>query len=206
MKAKGTWGLFMMAGAMLIAGPMMWFTVWLEMHNNMGYAWEKPYTEYEAQVIGMRWTGIVLLAYGLASMGLLAAQLRQANKRTRTGPAPINHADAGKPKVRTTVKIPMQTNQVHTVRRIIEKVLEPEGYGQQTIDGEEVWVKGNESELVSQRFRTAFAEKSLIIQGWTEDAFLGEMNLDGASEGKEPEKGMYLLIRKIYAVVKKGNF
>lgn len=205
MKNKGEISSAAMAVVMLVIGPIMWFTAWTEIHDNTGYAWEKPYTDFEAIVIGMKWIGIVLFVYALIGIGLTAFKIWGTNSRIQDDSASTKQNEAAKPKVRTTVKIPMQTDRVQTVQQVVKRVLEPEGYEQQTIGGETIWVKGNGTDLVSQRFKIFFAEKLFVIQGWTEDAFLGEMNLSGASEGKEPEKGMYLLMKKIYVVIKKGN-
>lgn len=210
MKNKMRISIVIMIAAMLTAGPLMWLTAWSEMHNNSAYMWEKPYGSFEALVMNMKWLGLALIFYGLLGVGL--ASIRDFYKKKQVqqkDSASVQQSLAAETRdmrqMRTTVRIPMQTNQINTVRKIIEKVLEPEGYEQREKGSGIIWVKEDASGMFSQRFQMTFGEKCLVVQGWTEDIYLGESNLDDARTGQEPQKGMYLLIRKIYAVIQRGK-
>lgn len=210
MKKKVDVGMVFMIAAMLIAGPLMWMTAQIEIQNNTAYLWEKPYGDFETLVVSMKWLGLAMLFYGLLGVGLALVQALYRKERVQQKSSASAEQNAAVetrklPQMRTTVKIPMKTNQINTVRRIAEMVLEPEGYKQRTEGRAIIWAKEDMSGMFSQRFQMSFGEKCLIVQGWTEDVFLGESNLDGARMGQEPQKGMYLLIRKIYAVIQKGN-
>lgn len=102
---------------------------------------------------------------------------------------------------RTTIEVPMQTHQVDLVLRIMEKALQPEGYVQKVVDGETVWTKGDGVFILSQCFTAIFTENSVILQGWTRDALLGESGLDGEFIGRVPKKKMKMLLGKIRAVI-----
>lgn len=210
MKSKSKISIVLMIVVMMVAGSLMLITAWSEIHNNSAYMWEKPYGNFETLVINMRWLGLTMLLYGLLGVGLALIQTLYKKKwvqqKDSTSVQQSSAADTRDMcQMRTTVRLPMQTNQINIVRKVIEKILEPEGYEQRTAGGKVIWVKEDASGMFSQRFQMSFGEKCLIVQGWTEDIFLGESNLDGARIGQEPQKGMYLLIRKIYAVIQKGK-
>ena len=61
MKKKVDIGMVLMIAAMLTAGPLMWITAQLEIHNNTAYFWEKPYGDFETLVVNMKWLGLAML-------------------------------------------------------------------------------------------------------------------------------------------------
>lgn len=80
---------------------------------------------------------------------------------------------------RTTIEIPMKTNNIDAVLHIVSTKMESAGYQQKIIDGETVWSKGDGVIGIMQCVGVVFAEKSLIIQGWMKDAVMGESDLEG---------------------------
>ncbi|MBQ6569955.1 MAG: hypothetical protein IJL87_06840 [Clostridia bacterium] len=80
---------------------------------------------------------------------------------------------------RTTIEIPMKTNNVDEVLNIIAMKMGSAGYKQKIVDGETVWAKGDGVILKMQCVGAVFTGKSVVIQGWMKDAVTGESSLDG---------------------------
>lgn len=80
---------------------------------------------------------------------------------------------------RTTIEIPMKTNNVDEILRIIAMKMGTAGYQQKIVDGETVWVKGDGVIMKMQCVGAVFTENSVVIQGWMKDAITGESNLEG---------------------------
>lgn len=80
---------------------------------------------------------------------------------------------------RTTIEIPMKTNNVDEVLQIIAMKMESVGYQQKIVDGETVWSKGDGVMMKMQCVGAIFTGKSVVIQGWMKDAITGESNLEG---------------------------
>lgn len=94
---------------------------------------------------------------------------------------------------RTTVEVPLKTNNVDDVLRIITSKLEEKNYKQKIVDGETVWAKGDGVMMAMRCIGFVFTETSVIIQGWMKEMLFGEKNLDGFS-GRVFKKGMKELI------------
>lgn len=105
---------------------------------------------------------------------------------------------------RTTVEVPMKTNNVDAVLHIIAAKLEPAGYQRKIVGGESVWAKGDSVIVKMQCVKAEFTGRSVLIQGWMKDAITGESNLDGfvAIFQKKKIKG---LINEICTVVTSSN-
>ncbi|MCD7777864.1 MAG: hypothetical protein LUH47_05100 [Clostridiales bacterium] len=80
---------------------------------------------------------------------------------------------------RTTIEVPMKTNNVNSVLEIISADLSPEKYSRKIVDGESVWAKGDAVIIKMQCFSAAFTGSSVLIQAWLKDALTGESDLNG---------------------------
>lgn len=67
----------------LVVGFILFVFAQIEIYGNSRYTWERPYTEYEAQVIITRWIGIVLLIWGIATIILKLIQTVYVNNHTQ---------------------------------------------------------------------------------------------------------------------------
>lgn len=72
---------------MLISGFIMWIIATMEMEANTRYTWTKPYTSYEAQVIMVKWVGILFLVYGLLDIGLSLFKIAYTNRHSQESSA-----------------------------------------------------------------------------------------------------------------------
>lgn len=80
---------------------------------------------------------------------------------------------------RTTIVVPMKTNNVNGVLQIIATILEPLGYKKNNTIGENVWTKGDAVIIKMQCIGASFTEDSVVIQGWLRDEITGESALEG---------------------------
>lgn len=80
---------------------------------------------------------------------------------------------------RTTIEIPMRSNNVDGVLRLAARRAESCGYKRKIVDSEEIWVKGDGGFLAMQCIAVIFTENSLLLQGWLRDPVMGEYNLSG---------------------------
>lgn len=80
--------------------------------------------------------------------------------------------------VRTTIEIKLKHNVDYTLD-IMEKIFSKHKYQNKIVRGEDVWTKGDGVIMVMECFGYTFTENSLILQGWTRDAILGESGLEG---------------------------
>ena len=101
---------------------------------------------------------------------------------------------------RTTFEIKKKTKSVDEVLQIIKTTLKSEGYNEKIVDGEIVWAKGDGVIIKMQCLSTVFTEKSVIIQGWTKDAILGEAAL-GKNKLTFPRKNLEALIDDIKKLI-----
>ena len=102
---------------------------------------------------------------------------------------------------RTTIEVSLETNNINEVLHIIASKLEPAGYKQKIVDGENVWVKGDGVIIKMHCFGAVFTGKSVLIQGWMKDAITGESNLEGFV-AMMPKKKMKGLIDEICTAIK----
>lgn len=79
---------------------------------------------------------------------------------------------------RTMIEVPMRTGNVDQVLRIMEMILQHEGYERKLVGGEIIWIKGDSAMRKTKCFSAAFTETSVLIQGWLRDA-AGETSLEG---------------------------
>lgn len=96
---------------------------------------------------------------------------------------------------RTMIEVPMKTNNVDEVLNVIAEIMEPAGYEKKIIDGETAWVKGDGVMILMRCVNAVFTGNSVVIQGWSRDAFLGEADLEGFI-GKVPKKKVKALMEK----------
>lgn len=96
---------------------------------------------------------------------------------------------------RTIVEITLKHDIDHTLN-VIKEILLKNKYENKIVKGEDVWVKGDGVLLLMQCFGYTFTENSIVLQGWTRDAILGESNLDGFM-GMAIKKGMKKIIKEI---------
>lgn len=101
---------------------------------------------------------------------------------------------------RTTIEIPMNTDNVDEVLHIVAMKMESAGYQQKNIDGETVWSKGDGVMMKMQCVGVVFTGKSAIIQGWMKDAVTGESDLEGFV-AMLPKKKLKKLIDEIYNII-----
>lgn len=97
---------------------------------------------------------------------------------------------------RTTIEVPMKTNNIDEVLHILETKLESVGYKQKIVDGETVWARGDGVIMKMQCVGAVFTGKSVLIQGWLKDALTGESNLEGFV-GRLPKKKLKGLMDEI---------
>lgn len=90
---------------------------------------------------------------------------------------------------RTTIEIPIKSNHVDEVLKIMAQTLEPLGYQQKIVDGETVWAKGDGVVIQMKCFGVSFADQLVILQSWMKDAVMGETALEGFM-GAIPKKKM----------------
>lgn len=105
---------------------------------------------------------------------------------------------------RTTIEVPMKTNNVDEVLRIMEMILGPSGYKQKIVDGETVWAKGDGVMMKMQCFGASFTGTSVLLQGWLKDAVTGESALEGFV-GALPKKKMKGLLSQIQSTIMMRN-
>lgn len=105
---------------------------------------------------------------------------------------------------RTIVEVSMKTSNIDEVLHIIKSKLEPKGYKQKIVDGEDVWTKGDGVITIMQCVGVVFTGKSVLIQGWMKDAITGESNLEGFV-GMLPKKKLKSLINEIRTEVMSEN-
>lgn len=82
MKKKSQKILFFISLVMLIAGFIMWVTAQMEISSNARYTWQKPYSTYEAQIILIKWIGILFFICGLLDVGAALFKIIYTNKHT----------------------------------------------------------------------------------------------------------------------------
>lgn len=63
-----------------IVGMIMFFFAQSEIASNGRYTWEKPYTEFEVQVLSCRLIGILFIIMGVIDVALFIAQRIYINK------------------------------------------------------------------------------------------------------------------------------
>ncbi len=80
---------------------------------------------------------------------------------------------------RTTIEVPMKTNSIDEVLRIVKTRLELDGFQEKIVDGDTLWVKGDGVIAKMQCVSTVFTVKSVVIQAWMKDAMTGESDLEG---------------------------
>lgn len=97
---------------------------------------------------------------------------------------------------RTIIEVPMKTNSVDEVLKIVAQKMEAVGYQQKIVDGETVWSKGDGVIMIMQCVGIAFTGKSVVIQGWVKDAIIGESALEGFV-AMFPKKKLKNLINEI---------
>ncbi|MDE7424356.1 MAG: hypothetical protein K2N51_11840 [Lachnospiraceae bacterium] len=105
---------------------------------------------------------------------------------------------------RTTIEVPMKTNNVDAVLDIIVTTLKPSGYEQKIVDGETIWTKGDGVMMKMQCVGITFTENSVLIQGWMKDAITGESSLEGFVAAL-PKKKLKGLINKIQTTIVSRN-
>lgn len=101
---------------------------------------------------------------------------------------------------RTTIEVPMKTNNVDEVLRIVATTVEPSGYKQKIVDGETVWSKGDGVIMQMQCFGVTFSDRAVLIQGWMKDSVIGESALEGFF-AKLPKRKMKKLLDHIQSVI-----
>lgn len=80
MKGKFVW---ILGTLETIIGFGLFFAAQMEISSNSRYTWRKPYTSYEAQVIMMKWLGIILLVSGIIWLCLKVLQIKYTNTHTQ---------------------------------------------------------------------------------------------------------------------------
>lgn len=105
---------------------------------------------------------------------------------------------------RTTIEIPMKTNNVDEVLHIVAMKMESAGYQQKIVDGETVWSKGDGVMMKMQCVGAVFTGKSVVIQGWMKDAITGESDLEGFV-AMLPKKKLKKLIDEICNTITSKN-
>lgn len=105
---------------------------------------------------------------------------------------------------RTTIEIPMKTNNVDEVLQIVATKMESAGYQPKIVDGETVWSKGDGVVMKMQCVGAVFTGKSVVIQGWMKDAITGESDLEGFV-AMLPKKKLKKLIDGIYDTIISKN-
>ena len=80
MKGKIGW----IIGAIeVIIGFAFFLVAQMEISSDSRYTWTKPYTSYEAQVLMIKWIGIVFLIGGICWLALKVYQARYTDKHTQ---------------------------------------------------------------------------------------------------------------------------
>lgn len=105
---------------------------------------------------------------------------------------------------RTMIEVPMRTNNVDEVLRIMAMILEPSGYQRKMVDGESVWAKGDGVLMKMQCFGASFTGRSVLLQGWLKDAVTGESALEGFVAAL-PKKKMKGLLSQIQSTIMARN-
>jgi hypothetical protein len=80
---------------------------------------------------------------------------------------------------RTSIEVAFNGKSVDDILKIFESEMIKNKYENQIIKGENVWAKGDGVLLLRQCFSVSFTESTVILQGWTGDALLGESELKG---------------------------
>ena len=97
---------------------------------------------------------------------------------------------------RTTMELPMRAIPVDEVLQIMGMHLESSGFSVKLIDGEQAWSKGDTVITLMFCVKPIFTGQSVIIQGWTKDAILGEGKLEGFM-GALPKRKVKKLLNRI---------
>lgn len=63
-----------------IIGFLMFIIAQAEIVTNTDYTWSRPYTQFEAQIILIKWLGIILILSGIIWMALKIYQIVYADK------------------------------------------------------------------------------------------------------------------------------
>lgn len=105
---------------------------------------------------------------------------------------------------RTTIEIPMNTNNIDEVLQIVATKMSAAGFQQKNVDNETAWIKGDGMIMKMQCLGTIFTGKSVIIQGWMKDAITGESNLDGLV-AILPKRKMKKIINEIASIITLRN-
>lgn len=96
---------------------------------------------------------------------------------------------------RTIIEIALK-HEVDFTQDVIKKIFSKYKYQNKIVKGEDVWTKGDGVITVMQCFGYSFTENSLILQGWTRDALLGESALEGFM-GMAVKKKMKSIMKEI---------
>lgn len=79
---------------------------------------------------------------------------------------------------RTIIEIGLKHN-IDDTLETMKSIFSKYGYQNKIVKGENVWTKGDGVLAVMGCFGYSFTENSVILQGWTRDAILGESALEG---------------------------
>lgn len=96
---------------------------------------------------------------------------------------------------RTTIEVKLKYDIDYTLD-ILKNIFSKYKYENKIVKGEDVWTKGDGVLMVMECFSYVFGEGSLILQGWTRDALLGESALEGFM-GMAVKKKMKNIMREI---------
>lgn len=89
---------------------------------------------------------------------------------------------------RTTIEIPMKTNDVEGVLGVISGALSKLEMKEKVIDGETAWAKGDGVFTIMMCVSATFTSDGVILQGWARDVLFGESALDNGFLGGLPKK------------------
>ncbi|MGN0163253.1 MAG: hypothetical protein ACI4EA_06700 [Candidatus Ornithomonoglobus sp.] len=81
---------------------------------------------------------------------------------------------------RTTVKIPLQNKDTGQVLNKINKIMLDNKYIYTRVSDEEVWFKG--IPMKRKHLSVKITENSIILQGWIQSIFKGEIDLSGSAD------------------------
>ena len=97
---------------------------------------------------------------------------------------------------RTIIEVTCGRKSIDEIEKIIINTVSKNKYVNKIVNGENIWVKGDSVITLMLCFTYSFTDTTVILQGWTKDAILGESELKGFMGGL-PKKAAKKMMTQI---------
>ena len=84
---------------------------------------------------------------------------------------------------RTIIEVARGEKTIDEIEKIILNTVSKNNYVNKIVNGENIWVKGDSVITLMLCFTYSFTDTTVILQGWSKDAILGESELKGFMGG-----------------------